>query len=87
MQSEKGPLLDEKKVYDSEDNDFVFIHTRHNNGQRTRPYWARALTKGIGVFVIAGLVTRCLGLSHGMSPLPVKFVVNMAATMVRFPVY
>lgn len=87
MQSEKGPLLDEKEVYDSEDNDFVSSHTRHNKGQRTRPCWAGALMKGIGVFVIAGLVTRCLGLSHGMSPLPVKFVVNMAAPAIRFPVY
>ncbi|KAJ5185294.1 Peptidase M13 neprilysin [Penicillium cf. griseofulvum] len=67
MQSGKGPLLDENKNYDSEDNDndFVSRHTCHNKGQRTRPCWSRELRKGICVFVITGLVTCCLRLSHG----------------------
>ncbi|KAI2716642.1 hypothetical protein DTO027I6_2017 [Penicillium roqueforti] len=65
MQSEKGPLLDVNEVYDSEDNDFVSSHTLDNKLQRTHPCWARALRKGLCVFVITGLITYYLGLSHG----------------------
>ncbi|CAI7598541.1 unnamed protein product [Penicillium discolor] len=65
MQSEKGPLLDVNEVYDSEDNDFVSGHTRHNRLQRTRPCWARTLRKGLCVFVITGLITYYLGFPHG----------------------
>ncbi|KAJ5878839.1 hypothetical protein N7455_002304 [Penicillium solitum] len=65
MQSEKGPLLDVNEVYDSEDNEFVSSHTRHNRLQRTRPCWARTLRKGLCVFVITGLITYYLGFPHG----------------------
>ncbi|KAL2706048.1 hypothetical protein AAEP93_001298 [Penicillium crustosum] len=65
MQSEKGPLLDVNEVYDSEDNDFVSSHTSHNRLQRTRPCWARALRKGLCVFVVTGLITYYLGFPHG----------------------
>ncbi|KAJ5208865.1 hypothetical protein N7449_003244 [Penicillium cf. viridicatum] len=65
MQSEKGPLLGVNEVYDSEDNDFVSSHTRHNKLQRTRPCWARTLRKGLCVFVITGFITYYLGFPHG----------------------
>ena len=88
MQSEKGPLLDVNEVYDSEDNEFVSSHTRHNRLQRTRPCWARTLRKGLCVFVITGLITYYLGFPHGMSPLfLLEHVANMIVLTIRLSIY
>ena len=87
MQSEKGPLLDINEVYDSEDNDFVSSHSRDNKLQRIHPCWARALRKGLCLFVITGLLTYYLGLSHGMSSFSLlECVANMIVLMTRLSV-
>ena len=88
MQSEKGPLLDVNEIYDSEDNDFVSSHTRHNKLQRTRSCWARTLRKGLSVFVITGLITYYLGFPHGMSPFSLsEHITNMTVLTIRLSIY